>query len=341
MSKINIDYINTKLLEKGDTPLKLSEVSYQPIITNGRNLLDEHGNPIGTKGDMYAKIIMDKILTEGCYDENPRPVYESDGKPANTLSLNNGAFFQYDLSRGESPMLTLRPIAVKNSISEVLWIYQDASTNLELLKEKYGIEWWDEWDLKDSNGNPLRNIGSVYGTTVADYDQMQNLLQGLVNDPDSRRHIIDLWQLEEFKKPHGLKPCAYQNVWNVRHGRDGKNYLDMKLIQRSSDFMVAGCINQMQYVALQYMVAQVTGYIPGTFTWDVQNIQIYDRHIRQAIEQLNREPINFAGQQEPYLELNSAVTDFYDFTPYDIKLVNYPRELVKTKNPQQKFDKGI
>ena len=136
MSKINIDYINTKLLEKGDPPLKVSEVSYQPIRTNGRNLLDEHGNPIGTKGDMYAKIIMDKILTEGCYDENPRPVYESDGKPANTLSLNNGAFFQYDLSRGESPMLTLRPIAVKNSISEVLWIYQDASTDLELLKEK-------------------------------------------------------------------------------------------------------------------------------------------------------------------------------------------------------------
>lgn len=343
MNKIDIDYINTKLIEKEDAPFKLSDLEYPEIITNGSYLLDSNGKPIGTKGDMYAKTIMDKILREGCYDENPRPVYETDGKKANTLSLNNKVLFQYDLSKGESPMITLRPIAVKKSIGEILWIYQDASTDLNLLKNKYGITWWDAWDLKDSEGKSLRNIGSVYGNTVADYDQMKNLIIGLKVEPDGRRHIIDLWQLDEFKRPHGLKPCAYQSVWNVRHGRDGVDYLDMKLIQRSSDFMVAGCINQMQYVALMQMVAQTTNYTPGEFTWDVENIQIYDRHIRQAVEQLNREPINCVDgeHKEPYLELNPDIKDFYDFTLDDIKVKNYPRELIKVKNKQQTFDKGI
>ena len=109
MSRIDIDYINTKLIEKEDAPFKLSDLEYPEIITNGSYLLDGDGKPIGTKGDMYAKTIMDKILREGCYDENPRPVYETDGKKANTLSLNNKVLFQYDLSKGESPMITLRP----------------------------------------------------------------------------------------------------------------------------------------------------------------------------------------------------------------------------------------
>ena len=343
MGKIDIDYINTTLLEKGDEPLKLKDLNYPDVVTNGSYLVDSNGNPIGTKGDMYTKVIMDKILTEGCYDKNVRPRYESDGKPANTLSLNNAVHISYDISKGESPMITLRPIAVKKSIGEVLWIYQDASTDLNLLKDKYGVIWWDEWDLVDEHGNKKRNIGSPYGTTVADYDQMKNLLVELRETPDSRRHIIDLWQLEEFKKPHGLKPCAYSTVWNVRHGRDGVDYLDMKLIQRSSDFLVAGCINQMQYVALMLMVSQATGYVPGKFTWDVQNIQIYDRHIKQAVELLNREPVNCIEDDytEPYLSLNPGISDFYDFTMDDIHIKNYPRELIKTKNPQLKFDKGI
>ena len=101
--------------------------------------------------------------------------------------------------------------------------------------------------------------------------------------------------------------------------------------------MVAGTINQMQYLSLLYMVARDCGLEPGTFTWDVENVQIYDRHIPQAIEQLRREPVNC----EPYLELNPEVTNFYDFTPKDVKVKGYPRELIKKKNPGQKFDKGI
>lgn len=340
--KADIKYINKKLLGYGEKTYTLKELEFPEIKTDGKYLVDDEGKKIGTKGDYYAKMLMEDILANGTFDEEPRPKYESDGKPAYTISLNNKQI-KYNLSKGESPMQTLRPIAVKKSIGEALWIYQDASTDLDLLRDKYGITWWDEWDLKDHNGNPLRSIGSVYGNTVADYNQMRNLIKGLIEDPDSRRHIIDLWQLEEFKKPHGLKPCAYQTTWNVRHGKDDNDYLDMKLVQRSSDFMVAGCINQMQYVALLEMVAQVTGYTPGEFTWDVGNIQIYNRHILQAIEELRRTPINCIDEKhtEPYLDLNKAIDDFYDFTLEDVKVKNYPREKILKLNPQLKFDKGI
>lgn len=159
MVSLDVRYINTKLLEKGDHPFKLADLEYPEVRTDGHHLLDNDGNPVGTKGDMYAKVMMDRLLREGCYDINPRPKYETDGKPANTLSLNNPGLFTYDISKGESPMITLRPIAVKKSISEVLWIYQDATTDLDVLKDKYGVTWWDAWDLKDENGNYLRNIG--------------------------------------------------------------------------------------------------------------------------------------------------------------------------------------
>ena len=283
----------------------------------------------GTKGDQYTKEIIERILNEGCLDQNPRPKY-SDGVPAHTLSVNHG-MCTYDLTKGESPLITLRPIAVKSAIGELLWIYQDESNNLDVLRDKYGVTWWDEWDI----GN--RTIGACYGETVRRHTLVKDLLEGLKNDPDGRRHIINMWQVDDFKEKHGLKPCAYQTVWNVRHGRDGVDYLDMSLFQRSSDFLTAGCINQVQYLVFLYLVARHTGYTPGRFTWFYNNIQIYDRHINQAHEMLTREPIDC----NPTIWLNPEKENFYDFTQDDIKIEGYPRKLVKEKNPQMKFDLGI
>ena len=283
----------------------------------------------GTKGDMYAKEIIKRILEEGCLDENPRPKYK-DGTPAHTLSVNHG-MCTYDLTKGESPLITLRPIAVKSAIGELLWIYQDESNNLDLLKDKYNVKWWDEWDI----GN--RTIGSCYGETVRKHQLMKELLEDIKNNPDGRRHIINMWQVDDFKEKHGLKPCAYQTVWNVRHGKDGVDYLDMCLFQRSSDFMKAGCINQVQYVAFLYLVARHTGYTPGRFTWFYNNIQIYDRHIEQAKELLEREPIDC----NPEIWLNPDKRNFYDFTQDDIEVRGYPRKLVKEKNPQVSLETAV
>lgn len=281
------------------------------------------------RADEMFKDIARRILDEGCLDTNPRPHY-SDGTPAHTLSINH-VIQSYDLSKGELPLITLRPIAVKSSIGELLWIYQDASNSLDVLRDKYKVTWWDEWDI----GN--RTIGACYGETVRRHNLMKNLLGDLKNNPDGRRHIINMWQEDDFKDKHGLKPCAYQTVWNVRHDKYGVDYLDMCLFQRSSDYATAGIINQMQYIIFLMLVARHCGYAPGRFTWFVANIQIYDRHIEPIEKMLSRESIECS----PKIEINPEKKSFYDFTVDDIKITGYPREEIKVKNPQLKFDLGI
>ena len=168
-------------------------------------------------------------------------------------------------------------------------------------------------------------------------DLVKNLIEGLKNDPDGRRHIISLWQEDDFKEKHGLKPCAFLTQWNIRHGKDGIDYLDMCLTQRSSDFLTAGCINQVQYLVFQHMIARHLGITPGRFTWFYNNIQIYDRHIEQAKEMLERESIDC----NPQIYINENKDNFYDFEVDDVQIVGYPKRLIKEKNPQMKFDIGI
>lgn len=339
-----------------------------------------------TKGDIYTKEIIERILKEGTLDENPRPHYK-DGTPAHTLSINHG-MCTYDLTKGESPLITLRPIATKGSVGEILWIYRDASSNIYDLEKNYGVKWWREWminphyydeqgivqrgenpyegfyydsvrnkmnigeksptlldkdfDLKhniidSSTGNILTSkasIGSCYGETVRRHHLFTRLIDGIEKDPFGRRHIMSLWQNEDFNMPHGLKPCAFLTEWNVRK-KDGEYYLDMCLTQRSSDFITAGCINQTQYMLFQYMVAKHLNMIPGRFTWFYNNIQIYDRHIEAAKELLDRESIDC----EPKVEVLGE--DIFLMKQDDVKIKDYPIDEIKTKNKQLKLELGI
>lgn len=284
---------------------------------------------MGTKGDIYTKEIIERILREGTLDKNPRTVW-ADGTPAHTYSVNHG-MCTYDLTKNESPLITLRPIATKSAIGELLWIYQDQSNDLNMLADKYNVSWWDQWDI----GN--RTIGSCYGETVRKHNSTEELLNGLKNDPDGRRHIISLWQTDDFKERHGLKPCAFLTQWNVRHGNDGIDYLDMCLTQRSSDFVTAGCINQVQYLVFLHLVARHLNLKPGRFTWFYNNIQIYDRHMEFAKELLEREPV----ECDPRIILNEDKTSFYDFGVEDVKIEGYPREKIKTLNPPKKLEIAI
>ena len=271
------------------------------------------------KADKYMKESIRNILSNGFMDINPRPHYE-DGTPAHTLSVNH-VVHQYDISKNEFPITTLRPIYFKKAIGEILWIYQDESNDLDLLNDKYCVTWWDEWDIGD------RTIGCCYGETVKRHSLVRNLLNDIKKDPYGRRHIINLWQDEDFKNPHGLKPCCYQTQFNVRG-----EYIDMVLYQRSSDWLTAGNINQMQYVAFMMMVARDCGYKPGIFTHFIANQQIYDRHIGNAKEMLRREHI----ECNPILKLNEEKTDFYSFTMDDFTLEGY-----EANKPQLKFELGI
>ena len=344
-----------------------------------------------TKGDIYTKEIFQKILDKGCLDLNPRPHYEDEyvgaiydadtntlitsnnevielesnqtafleeekvivWTPAHTYSINSGVECSYDLSKGESPLITLRPIAVETAIAEILWIYQKESNDLvefdELLgKNTWDIDgkinnWWDEWALRDENGNYILNekghphIGSTYGEVIRKHNLVKKRLKEMKENPDGRRHIISLWQDDDYDLPHGLKPCAFMTIWNIRHEKDGKDYLDMTLIQRSSDFATAGCINQVQYTVFLMLFARHLGLNPGIFTWKPINVQIYDRHVEQVHEMLERDSVDCS----PKIWLNPDITNFYDFTLKDIEVRDYPKTLIKKKNPQLKFPLGI
>lgn len=391
MSKINLDRINLEKFKLGEQPLVLKKDNYQDLVIEDGYLVDSEGKRIGTKGDMYTKKIMDYIIREGCLDHDPRPHYEDfyenarynsnsnvietmngeeipvgNGEviekdngvelwtPAHTISVNQGVECTYDLAKGESPMITLRPIATRAAIAEILWIYQKESNDLVLFDELLGRKtwdedgkinnWWNDWALRDDNGNYILNdeghptIGACYGETVSRRHILKDeVIKAIRNNPDGRRNITCLWQMDDFIEPHGLKPCAFLTIWNVRHDWDGKDYLDMTMVQRSSDFATAGCINQVQYTALQKMVAKELGLEAGTFTWKPINVQLYDRHINQAVEMLDREPITCGAN----IELNPDITKFEDFKPVDIKVTDYPRELIKKRNPQLRFPLGI
>lgn len=275
-----------------------------------------------SKADDYTARTLVRLFKEGntTLGKKVRPKYR-DGTPAHTTYINQ-VVETYDISKGEFPITTLRPINITKAIGEILWIYQDQSNDLDLLKNKYGITWWDEWEIGSS-----RTIGKRYGNTVAKYDLMNKLLNGLVNDPYSRRHIIDLYQYSEFEMSAGLYPCAYSTTWIVRD-----EYLDMTLHQRSSDYLVAGHINKMQYVALMMMVAKHVGLKPGNFMHVVDNLHIYDRHLAQAIAMMQRKPSNI----HPTLVLDTDNTDFYKFKVSDFKLIGY-----YPNKPQLKFELGI
>lgn len=250
------------------------------------------------KADKYYKKNINEILVSGSKDFNPRPKYK-DGTPAHTKFITQ-VFEKYDLFNNEFPIPTLRTTAIKTGIKEILWIYQDQNSSLESA-HKRGITWWDEWDIGDGT------IGQRYGATVKKYNLTDNLLKGLKEDPFSRRHIMNLYQEEDINFTKGLHPCAYETIWSVNKSSDDY-YLDMTLIQRSNDYLVAGYINKIQYVALQMMVAGHLGYKLGTFSHFVQNLHVYDRHL-QALEEIhNTESLNI--QPKLYLKENK---DFYSY----------------------------
>ena len=149
------------------------------------------------KADQLFLEVANKIIEEGQWDVNPRPKY-SDGTPAHTIFTDH-IMHTYDISKGELPLITLRPIAIKNAIKEILWIYQEQSNSLDILEQKYGIKWWRPWESVDAAGT----IGQRYGATVKKYDLMNKLLEGIKKDPYGRRHIINLWQEADFEETDG------------------------------------------------------------------------------------------------------------------------------------------
>lgn len=280
------------------------------------------------KADTYMKDGIENIFSNGYLDINPRPKY-SDGTPAHTLSVNH-VVRQYDLSKDEFPICTLRPMAWKTGIKEIFTIYQKP-TNVISEMEKMGVSWWSPWNIGDGT------IGQRYGATVKRYNLVNNLIKDIQEDPYGRRKVMSLWQETDLHETAGLAPCAFLTIWNVRG-----EYLDMILIQRSGDMLTAsgaGCMNEIQYAALLMMIAKHTGYKAGVFTHIVANEQIYDRHKDAAHELLHRYyqlQLHGIKTENPRIVLQTDKTNFYDFTIDDFVIENYT-----PVKPQLKLDLGI
>lgn len=254
------------------------------------------------KADQYYIDNLLNIKNNGSLDEDPRPRY-ADGTPAHCKFIT-GVFETYDINNGEFPITTLRNTAIKTGIREILWIYQKQDNNLSTANGM-GIHWWDEWDIGDGT------IGNRYGHTVKRYDLLNKLLVGLKDNPFSRRHIMNMYQYDELNSSPGLDPCAYETLWAVRN-ISGIYYLDLTLVQRSNDYIMAGYINKIQYVALQMMVASHCGMRPGKFYHLVNNLHVYDRHYDALEELLTREPLDV----QPSIKLTEN-KGFYAFTVDD------------------------
>ena len=251
-----------------------------------------------------------KMYKDSHIAKDVRPKYK-DGTPSHTSYLNN-AIYEYDLSKGELPITSFRAQAWKSAIKETLWIYQDQSNDLSLLKDKHNIAWWDEFESKDLPGT----IGQRYGATVKKYDMVNKLLKSLKENPFDRRQIMDMLQFSDLQETDGLFPCAYSTTWNVRG-----EYLDMILNQRSSDFLMAWSINQFQYATLLIMIAKAVGLKPGKFTHVIGNVHIYDRHFAGARELLERNP---SPENKPVLHFDPVEEDnFYTYSLRDFVLEGY------------------
>lgn len=222
---------------------------------------------------------------------------------------------------GEVPIINLRKIPWKSGIKEILWIYQDASNDVNLLKEKYNVHYWDEWQNEEGN------LGKSYGYQIAKSikspetgkmtTQIKRVIDELRNNPLNRRIFMSMMDMEDLADMT-LIPCAFMTMWTVT----GKK-LNLTLIQRSGDFLAAagpGSVNAFQYYALLRMVAQVTGYEAGEFMHFVQNLHIYDRHI-ETVKSISQ--IELKEESQPKLLLNPGIKEFEDFTIEDFTLEDY------------------
>jgi len=246
--------------------------------------------------------VLRNVLDEG--------VRKDDRTGTGTLSVF-GRQLRFDLEDG-FPLVTTKKVHVHSVIGELLWFVRGDS-NVRWLQE-HGITIWDEW--ADANGD----LGPVYGRQWRSWpapdgrtiDQLQSVIAGIREEPDSRRHIVSAWNVADLPQM-ALAPCHALFQFYVAGDR-----LSCQLYQRSADLFLGVPFNIASYALLTHMVAQVTGHRPGDFVHTLGDVHLYLNHIEQAREQLDREP-----RALPRLELDPSCGEIDDFGFESIQVVGY------------------
>ncbi|MBV6409708.1 MAG: Thymidylate synthase [Rhodocyclaceae bacterium] len=235
---------------------------------------------------------------------------KSDRTGTGTLSVF-GWQMRFDLAQG-FPLLTTKKLHTKSIIHELLWFLK-GDTNIRYLKE-HGVSIWDDW--ADANGD----LGPVYGYQWRSWhapdgrviDQIAQLVDGLKNNPDSRRHLVSAWNPADIERMK-LPPCHALFQFYVAEGR-----LSCQLYQRSADIFLGVPFNIASYALLTLMLAQVCGYRPGDFVHTLGDAHLYANHLEQARLQLTRAP-----RALPTLRIDPQVRDLFAFRFEDFGLEGY------------------
>ena len=179
---------------------------------------------------------------------------------------------------------------------------------------KNGVSIWDEW--ADNNGN----LGKIYGVQWRKWengknlsiDQIQNLIEGLRDNPDSRRHIVSAWNVGQIDQM-ALPPCHCLFQFYVAN-----NKLSCQLYQRSADAFLGVPFNIASYSLLLHMIAHVMNFDVGEFVYTIGDLHLYSNHIEQAKIQLKRNPYEL-----PKLVIKRDVKDIFSFKYDDFEILNY------------------
>ncbi|GAB3356528.1 thymidylate synthase [Arachidicoccus ginsenosidivorans] len=222
-----------------------------------------------------------------------------------------GYQMRFDLEKG-FPLVTTKKLHLKSIIYELLWFLQ-GDTNVGYLNE-HKVSIWDEW--ADENGD----LGPVYGKQWrswegADgkiYDQLTEAIHLIKTNPDSRRIIVNAWNVADLPKM-ALSPCHALFQFYVADGK-----LSCQLYQRSADAFLGVPFNIASYALLTLMMAQVTGLKPGDFIHSFGDLHIYKNHFEQVKLQLTRTPYPL-----PTMKLGPEVKSLFDFKFEDFTLENY------------------
>jgi len=182
----------------------------------------------------------------------------------------------------------------------------------------YGVQWrhWRKPVLNHEHEIFRDDFGSWYsgpGPSHIEVDQLENLIEGLKNDPNGRRHIISAWNPGELDQM-ALPPCHVMCQFYVNKNRE----LSCHMYQRSVDVFLGLPFNIASYALFTHLIAQVCGYGVGELIISTGDTHIYKNHVEQVKEQLQRKPLPL-----PTLKLNKSIKDINDFKMSDIELCDY------------------
>ena len=222
-----------------------------------------------------------------------------------------GHQMRFNLAEG-FPLVTTKKCHLKSIVHELLW-FLSGDTNIKYLKEN-GVRIWDEWadengDLGPVYGHQWRSWATADGSSI---DQITNVIEQIKTNPDSRRLIVNAWNVGEVSNM-ALPPCHAFFQFYV-----ADNKLSCQLYQRSADVFLGVPFNIASYALLTMMVAQVCNLELGDFVHTLGDAHLYTNHFEQAQLQMSREPRSL-----PQMKINPDVKDIFSFKFEDFELTGY------------------